>query len=39
MTFARFLTATCEEEQMYLGTGVVGTVVIVLIVLFLVGRI
>jgi hypothetical protein len=36
---ARFLIATREDEQMYLGGGVVGIVVVVLIVLFLVGRI
>jgi Protein of unknown function (DUF3309) len=36
---ARCLTVTREAKQMYLGGGVVGIVVIVLIVLFLVGRI
>jgi uncharacterized protein DUF3309 len=36
---ARFPIATREVEQMYVGGGILGTVVIVLIVLFLVGRI
>jgi hypothetical protein len=36
---ARYLAVVREEKQMYLGGGVVGIVVIVLIVLFLVGRI
>jgi hypothetical protein len=36
---ARSPIATREAERMYVGGGIVGTVVIVLIVLFLVGRI
>ena len=39
VALARSLIATREEKQMYLGGGVVGIVVVVLIVLFLVGRI
>jgi len=34
-----FPVATCEVEQMYIGGGVVGTVVVVLVILFLMGRI
>jgi hypothetical protein len=36
---AHYLIATREAEQMYIGGGLVGIVVVVLIVLFLVGRI
>jgi hypothetical protein len=35
---ARSPGATREVEQMFIGGGVVGTVVIVLLVLFLLGR-
>jgi hypothetical protein len=38
-TLARSLTETCEAEQMYIGGGLVGIVLVVLVVLFLVGRI
>jgi len=34
-----FSCATREEEYMYIGGGLVGTVVIVLLILFLMGRI
>lgn len=37
--FGAFPTGTREAEKMYIGGGVVGTVVIVLLVLFLMGRI
>jgi hypothetical protein len=34
-----FPIETCKAEKMYIGGGIVGTVVLVLVVLFLVGRI
>jgi hypothetical protein len=36
---ARYLAGTREVEQMYIGGGLVGVVLVVLVVLFLVGRI
>jgi hypothetical protein len=34
-----FSFANCEVDFMYIGGGVVGTVVLVLVILFLLGRI
>ena len=38
-TVGAFPSATREAEYMYIGGGLVGTVVIVLLILFLMGRI
>jgi hypothetical protein len=38
-TSTRCLTTIHEEKQMYLGGGLLGTVLIVLLILFLLGRI